>query len=297
LAKRPIGRLAFALAGQPEDRGAGFGLMAAFEDGHADIAGAAAEEGGLFTFRVELRLGSEGGGEEGEEEEVEEALRRAAAAAAGAAGGVEGALRGARSRVVVAALRDQAAIGAGRSTDRASLINAFVNGFIVVLVANVPEGLPATVVSCLTISAKRMAGVHVFIKKADIIEALGAATVIASDKTGTLTQNRMTVSKTWQAGAPARAQAGGGALLIRSLSVFNAPTKQRLDITQVVHIQRQASSRRAALPPPPCWRRPRGSGGSLRRAIGHGRVAEVVMIVDHGRQGARNQPLMQRVHF
>jgi len=40
----------------------------------------------------------------------------------------------------------------------------FINAFIVVIVANVPEGLPATVVSCLTITAKRMKGRNVFIK-------------------------------------------------------------------------------------------------------------------------------------
>ena len=80
-------------------------------------------------------------------------------------------------------------IGMGRHQP---VVSTFVNGFIVVIVANIPEGLPATVTSCLSITAKRMASRNVLIKRTDIIESLGSASVIASDKTGTLTQNRMT---------------------------------------------------------------------------------------------------------
>jgi sodium/potassium-transporting ATPase subunit alpha len=61
--------------------------------------------------------------------------------------------------------------------DSNAIVNAFVNGFILVLVANVPEGLPATVMSCLTITAQRLKDKNVLIKRADIIENLGAATV------------------------------------------------------------------------------------------------------------------------
>ncbi len=156
-------------------------------------------------------------------------------------------------------------IGVARNHTKAGIVNAFVNGFIVVLVANVPEGLPATVVSCLTISAKRMAGVHVFIKKSDIIETLGATTVIASDKTGTLTQNRMTVANTWQCGGGAKAQTGAGGggddggggsgtLIIRSLSAFRGVPSERVRMTQVAHLQRQATYknvRNAGAAPPP----------------------------------------------
>jgi hypothetical protein len=62
--------------------------------------------------------------------------------------------------------------------------SAFVNGVVVVLVANIPQGLPATVTSALTLTAERMKVVSVLVKKTDIIEALGSATRIASDKTG-----------------------------------------------------------------------------------------------------------------
>lgn len=70
-------------------------------------------------------------------------------------------------------------------------------GFIIVFIANVPEGLPATVTTVLTIAAKRLAEKDVFIKRLDIIETLGSTTVVASDKTGTLTQNLMTVASFW----------------------------------------------------------------------------------------------------
>lgn len=47
--------------------------------------------------------------------------------------------------------------------------------------------------TCLTISAKRMGKRNVYIKTINLIETLGSASVIASDKTGTITQNKMTV--------------------------------------------------------------------------------------------------------
>ncbi|MFH4983224.1 hypothetical protein AB6A40_009933 [Gnathostoma spinigerum] len=73
----------------------------------------------------------------------------------------------------------------------------FSSGFLVVIVANVPQGLPATVTSELTIIARRMAKKNVYLKRLDVVDAFGAATVIASDKTGTLTMNDMTVTDVW----------------------------------------------------------------------------------------------------
>ncbi|KAL1920191.1 uncharacterized protein VTP21DRAFT_1337 [Calcarisporiella thermophila] len=66
-----------------------------------------------------------------------------------------------------------------------------------ILVAWVPQGLPATVTMLLTIAAKRMAARNVLVKDLQGVETLGAITLLATDKTGTLTRNRMTVTNLW----------------------------------------------------------------------------------------------------
>jgi sodium/potassium-transporting ATPase subunit alpha len=85
-------------------------------------------------------------------------------------------------------------VGIARGIDP---IQVFVQGFIVIMVGNVPQGLPTTITTCLFIVADRMSERNVFVKKLDIIENLGSCTCICTDKTGTLTQNTMSVANVW----------------------------------------------------------------------------------------------------
>ncbi|MCD8376463.1 MAG: cation-translocating P-type ATPase [Oscillospiraceae bacterium] len=116
-------------------------------------------------------------------------------------------------------------------------------------VAAIPEGLPAIVTIVLALGLRRMAKRGAIVKKLPSVEALGCASVICSDKTGTLTQNKMSVSQVWTAGG-ARRQALEIGLLCSDVRTVDGklsgdPTETALaELAQAEGLDRAALERR-----------------------------------------------------
>ncbi len=92
-----------------------------------------------------------------------------------------------------------------------------------IIVANVPEGLLPTVTLALALATQRMAQRNALVRHLPAIETLGSATVILTDKTGTLTQNRMTVRELFVSGRhhlAAKRWPRGGDIHLRTIARF-----------------------------------------------------------------------------
>merc|ERR1711871_63979 len=94
-------------------------------------------------------------------------------------------------------------------SDPSKIVRIFVTG-VTILVVAIPEGLPLAVTLAIAFSQRKLYQLNNFVKTLDSCETMGSATTICSDKTGTLTQNRMTVVQTFLGMKNFKANGGNG---------------------------------------------------------------------------------------
>jgi Ca2+-transporting ATPase len=104
---------------------------------------------------------------------------------------------------------------------------------VALAVAAIPEALPAIVTVGLSLGVRRMAAAHAIVRKLPAVETLGAATVICSDKTGTLTRNEMTVRAIFASGQLVEVS-GSGYIPEGEFTVEGAPLATRPQVRKAI---------------------------------------------------------------
>ena len=111
-----------------------------------------------------------------------------------------------------AAAGDQNNEAHDKYTTKSWVVHAVITSVTIIVVA-IPEGLPLAVTISLAYSTRKMLKDNNLIRVLAACETMGNATDICSDKTGTLTENRMTVVRGWLGGSVVDFPSGGGACL------------------------------------------------------------------------------------